>query len=462
MREMPRLGRGRAGEIERADGLERPREDRRAGGPRRPREEGPVRARGLERRRAGRATAAARGGPATLAALALLVLGHAPASVARAERIAVLPVHGSQEAPARLRAQVRDAVVAALAAVGDSPVAGPDLERALARARVPACASLDCAAAVRQAASAATVIEVTLWTSERGEARELVITRQDARGQEGSGTLPLPPHPTPDELRAAVREALARSLDTLTPEGGVEVSIRSRPVEAALSLDGRPLGRTPWRGLLPPGRHVVVAGAAGRRSVRRELDVPPRAQAPTEVVIDLEADPEATAAEAAAVVAAPTNGGAGDATGPAAGRETGGRETGDSGARAGGDASASSGGGALRVLAPLGVAALGVALLAVDVAALLSTGCRVTEAGGACAEERTLDPVPFAIYGTLGVAALAGGIIWLALAIAAGGGGDDTAGAPPRRATARRLLPRVALGGDVSLDLAPGALRLVF
>jgi hypothetical protein len=418
--------------------------------------------------------------PATgLVAVAALVAASAPlapASTARAERVAVLPVRGSHEASARLRAQIQEAVVAALASAGDTPVAGAELDRALSRARVIGCASLDCAAAVRRATSAAAVVEVTLWTNDQGEARELVITRQDARGQEGTGSLPLSPRPTPDELRTAVREALARSLDTLTPEGGVEVSVRSRPVEAALSLDGRPLGRTPWRGTMTPGRHVLVAGAAGRRSVRRDLDIPSRSGTAMEVVVDLEADPEASGTEAAAATGAgalgPDPRGDGDADAPRDGRAPRGR-----------NARPRASGGALGVLPPLGVAALGVALLAVDVAALLSTGCVTTDAAGACTRERSLEPVAFAVYGSLGLAALAGGIVWLALAIAGGGsdGARPSAWSSPRGAASpyaagrapggptagagglhAARAPRLSLGPAATLEFGLGALRVNF
>lgn len=53
----------------------------------------------------------------------------------------------------------------------------------------------------------------------------------------------------------------------------VSVVIATTPAGAALEIDGKKVGRTPWRGSLATGSHAVVARAEGRAIVERTIEV---------------------------------------------------------------------------------------------------------------------------------------------------------------------------------------------
>ncbi|MBM4321446.1 MAG: PEGA domain-containing protein, partial [Deltaproteobacteria bacterium] len=58
-----------------------------------------------------------------------------------------------------------------------------------------------------------------------------------------------------EELPSSLRTILARSRRRLTVQPGVMVQLATRPAGALIFLDGHYQGRTPWRGVQPPGRH---------------------------------------------------------------------------------------------------------------------------------------------------------------------------------------------------------------
>lgn len=51
--------------------------------------------------------------------------------------------------------------------------------------------------------------------------------------------------------------------------------VSSNEAGATVRIDGAPVGVTPWRGPLPPGRHVVIVEKPGFTTVERVVDVPP-------------------------------------------------------------------------------------------------------------------------------------------------------------------------------------------
>lgn len=69
-------------------------------------------------------------------------------------------------------------------------------------------------------------------------------------------------------------EAMVKNLEARLAEKGVaQVTVRSTPEGAAVAIDGKPVGTTPWTGELAPGPHEAVLEGGGRRA-RRTLDVP--------------------------------------------------------------------------------------------------------------------------------------------------------------------------------------------
>jgi hypothetical protein len=76
---------------------------------------------------------------------------------------------------------------------------------------------------------------------------------------------------TSDKLRATIQEAaVALRVGSLKP-GTLEVSSDQR---AELTIDDKPVGKTPWRGEVAPGDHLVIARAGGQR-VERDVSVAP-------------------------------------------------------------------------------------------------------------------------------------------------------------------------------------------
>lgn len=62
---------------------------------------------------------------------------------------------------------------------------------------------------------------------------------------------------------------------TLVVGGAGTLAVGSNEAGATVRIDGVPVGVTPWRGALPPGRHVVIVEKAGFTTVERVVEVPP-------------------------------------------------------------------------------------------------------------------------------------------------------------------------------------------
>jgi hypothetical protein len=69
----------------------------------------------------------------------------------------------------------------------------------------------------------------------------------------------------------AARDLLAGRSD---PDGAL-VEIACRPDGAELLIDGEPRGAAPFRGVLPPGQHRIVARLDGHADATRTIDVAP-------------------------------------------------------------------------------------------------------------------------------------------------------------------------------------------
>ncbi len=80
----------------------------------------------------------------------------------------------------------------------------------------------------------------------------------------------------PDARDRATVEAKIRNLEQRLRASGVQqVTVLSRPLGATLSVDGKPLGETPWTGELAPGRHRAVLRLVGHPDTTRDFLLPP-------------------------------------------------------------------------------------------------------------------------------------------------------------------------------------------
>jgi hypothetical protein len=315
---------------------------------------------------------------AALATLALLLLGQR--NSARADTFALLAPGGPADLSATTRASAIDTVATALRAGGHRPTLPADVASQLAAARAPNCAALDCASAVLAALRVDAVLEVVLWSNGSGGVREVVVSIAWANGGETSGTsgaAPLGAGELPTGARAALTQALTASHAVPTARVAVSVSPRG----AALTLDGRPLGQAPWEGLLPAGRHVLVAGHIGYLVERRELVLD---SAPVELSLELTRDPAAEVTPAATTSHDESSNGTREAPSRAAARPRG-----------------------RALLGPIVLGAVGLGLVSVNLGALVIAGGEPRYGF-----ERSLDPLPFALYGAAGVGALVGALLW--------------------------------------------------
>lgn len=90
----------------------------------------------------------------------------------------------------------------------------------------------------------------------------------------------------PDAPDRAEVSARIQALELVLTERGLQqLSVLSKPEGATVSLDGRPVGVTPWTGETWPGRHSVTLHLAGYEPVHDLVEIDPHRAAETEVVL---------------------------------------------------------------------------------------------------------------------------------------------------------------------------------
>jgi hypothetical protein len=334
--------------------------------------------------------------PIALAAASLAVLW--PAAV-RAESVVLLAPRGDDTiASARTQAQrvleaaLRGQGVTVLPARAASPA--PGKERG-------ACDALDCAAALVEAADADLAAAVAVSSAGEPPAPSTVfVTLVDRSGARFPGRARVDPGVEGD-LARAVKDALldARALQLLGP--GPWLRIRGEPEGAEVVLNGKLVGTVPYRAPVESGRHTLEVRSGGHRAHVQTVDVPPSAARQVEVDIDL--PPKVVDGHP-------------DAEDP--GLEP--------------DAAEPPVGSGRPIVGPLILGGLGVAVIATDIALVLSSGCQRSDSRGTCLEHRSIQKAPALVIGGVGFAAIAGAALWYLL-----GGDPDSA----ERDTALRLTP---------------------
>ena len=107
-------------------------------------------------------------------------------------------------------------------------------------------------------------------------------------------------------------------------------------------------------------------------------------------------------------------------------------------------------GGSRSLVGPIVLGAAGIAALGIVAVGVLGAGCAEEDPSGVCAEERNVNGVAAAIYGGLGVAAIAGAIVWLLVGANDGGGEEDSAESARGSARARSPVRATARGLEVA------------
>lgn len=97
----------------------------------------------------------------------------------------------------------------------------------------------------------------------------------------------VPGAPDRAEVLARIRQLESR----LAERGVQQVTIWTQPPNAAITIDGKAVGLSPWTGELPPGQHDVVVRLAGHHTMQRAFELP--ADRAIDIPITLLETPEA-------------------------------------------------------------------------------------------------------------------------------------------------------------------------
>jgi hypothetical protein len=339
--------------------------------------------------------------PALRLALAAGSLALLWSTSARAESVVLLAPRGDA-AIASARTEAQRVLEAALRGQGVTVLSDPDAGAAPGKAERAPCDTLDCAAALVEALDADLAAAVAVGSAGEPPAPSSVfVTLVDRSGARFPGRARVDGRDG-DDLARAVKDALldARALQLLGP--GPWLRIRGEPEGAEVVLNGKLVGTVPYRAPVDAGRHTLEVRSGGHRAHVQTVDVPPSAARQVDVDIDL--PPKVVDGHL-------------DAEEPAEGAEP---------------LAAEPAGTGRPIVGPLILGGLGVAVIATDIALVLSSGCQRSDSRGTCLEHRSIQKAPALIIGGVGFAAIAGAALWHVL------GGDPDS---PERDTALRLTP---------------------
>ncbi len=326
-----------------------------------------------------KARARSSGAAAGLALGLALALG--PATV-RAETAVLLP-HRGDDGLVEQRQQAQQVLSQTLAAQGIRVLSVTEAASQISGGGAAAeCTTLDCAPALLQASGADSAAVLALWaTGSPPVPGTVFVTLVDRRGDRYPGKATI----DHGDFAAATKQALldARALQLLGP--GPWLRVHAKPDGAQVVLNGKLVGTTPYRAAVASGRYTLEVRAKGSRSYAQTVDVPPNEA--RQVEVDVALKPRAGEAAAAGPV------------GPDAF-----------------DLDADTGAEPSRpVVGPLILGGMGVAALTYDVVALAGSGCDHREPSGACTKKTEINAAPAAIFGVVGVGAIAGAALWYLL-----------------------------------------------
>ncbi|MFI5307450.1 MAG: PEGA domain-containing protein [Polyangiales bacterium] len=313
--------------------------------------------------------------------LALVVLSLAllyRAAPASAETVVLLPPRGD-DALATARRDAQQVLAQALAAQNVRTVTLAEATAHATDSTVADCTSLDCAPALLRAAGADAAAALAVWgAGQPATPNAVYVTLADRRGDRYPGKARV----EDADLAAATKQALldARALQLLGP--GPWLRVHANPEGSQILLDGKLAGSAPYRAPITSGRHTLEVRFEGRRPHVQSVDVPPHAARQIEIDVDLAVQADVSAAAVAANAPTPE------------GHES--RNT-------------------ASIVGPLILGGVGLAIVAYDVIALASSGCERREPSGACTKKSQVNAAPAAIFGVVGVGAIAGAAVWYLL-----------------------------------------------
>jgi hypothetical protein len=313
--------------------------------------------------------------------LVLVLLSAAWPDVARAETIVLLTTHATASASAE-RDQAEAALTHALQAEGTHILSQAQAEDRVGGAAA-GCTGSGCVAELVRGAGADAALELlvkSLPTSDTAIIVQVLLVDRTGRRFPGSSNV------SGGDFARAAQDALfdARSLQLLGQ--GPWLRVRSVPSGAQVLLDGQPMGSTPTRAAVKAGRHTLEVRAEGLRPHVQTVDIPADASRQIEIGADLAPRGQSQ----------PRPGGrpssVAQASRPAIDRP---------------------------VLGPALLGAAGAALLAYQIVPIAGDSCEQIDDSGQCSQRSTIHRGTAIAIGAIGVAAMAGGLLWYIF------GGDD-------------------------------------
>ncbi|HJL18072.1 MAG TPA: PEGA domain-containing protein [Sandaracinaceae bacterium LLY-WYZ-13_1] len=231
---------------------------------------------------------------AALAAGSLFALVALAASSAAAQSAAMLPPGEPPEGPSaapELQREAIEAVARALTADDITVIPSADAQRRMVGEPFAECHELDCGANVVRSLGVDYAVLVTVWAP-RGRPTNVVVT---FIGPDDSvaGDAPV----EGEGLVAAALSALTTARQRWQASRMGFIAVESDPPGADVTVDGRVLGQTPLRRLVPAGERTVRVSLEGYATVERTVQVAPTREHPIEVTLAApveEPDPPST------------------------------------------------------------------------------------------------------------------------------------------------------------------------
>jgi len=218
-------------------------------------------------------------------------VGVGAAAVAHAEepRGAIAPVPVGQGAPAALQRAFQDELPRALAEAGFSLKAPNEVDMQISeRPEFLRCSGGGCLAEEAAFLHVALLLLPRFEPAPDRDGFTVGLTLFDAGEKRAIADVVDRCAPcSVDRLRGTLR-AVAKRLRTSAQRPG-ELEVASEPT-AQLSVDGRAIGATPWRGPMAAGHHVVTLEAGGAR-IERDVTVEPGRTAKLSVKLDVALPP---------------------------------------------------------------------------------------------------------------------------------------------------------------------------
>jgi hypothetical protein len=216
---------------------------------------------------------------AALPLAAIVTLAARPAHAADRPRVAVLEIIIEGDAPAELRRQLDKSLAGGLYAAGYDVIPRDEVEKKLKHApELVGCLTSTCLERVGE------LVGTRLFARARVSANGAAYTIELELLSADASTGPLArverscPVCTIDEANDLMSKAAAELKKGAGVGAPAKVAVRvtTTPPGATLSVDGVPLGQTPWEGQIDPGDHTLRASLEGRAPVEQQVQITPQ------------------------------------------------------------------------------------------------------------------------------------------------------------------------------------------